>query len=166
MSSNVTKDSDNHYTLSDIIRGLLYSVNTSQEVLEQQYSKTLKKYFGQDGKPITTKIMIDCERYMEVPLIALINPSAIALQEMDLEMSLHVDEVLLKQMENCGYEKDLTRGSFKVSINPANKCPDRPPDMMDIYMKFRAIDPPEGFSRIMDEIIKQIHPESNNNREE
>lgn len=161
-----TKGKNKHYTFSDIVRGLLHSVNSSQEILEQHYSKMLSRYFCQDGKPITTKIMIDSERYMEVPLVALINPSALALKEMDLEMSLHVDEISLKKIEAEDCEKDITRGSFKVSVTAANKTAERPSDVIDVCMRFRAIDPPEGVSRLLDEFNKQIQPERNNNNEE
>lgn len=151
-----TKGKDRHYTLSDIIRGLIHSVNTSQEILEQHYSRMLSRYFSKDGEPITTKIMVDPERYMEVPLITLISPSALALKEMDLEMSLHVDEIILKKVEDDDYEKEITRGSFIVSVDAAGITSEKPSDIINVCMKFRAIDPPEGVSRLFDEFNKQI----------
>jgi Protein of unknown function (DUF2589). len=147
-----------HCTLSDIIRGVLYSVNCSQEILEHHYDNMLKKYFNREGKPITTKFMVDSERCIEVPLITLFNPAALALKELNLEMSLHIDEVSLKKIENCNFEDDASRASFNISIVPstANECVKRPSDMVDVCMTFTAIDPPEGFSRLLDEYIKKL----------
>lgn len=151
------KTNGQHATLSDIVRGMLHAVNGSQVILEQHYEAMMKRYFDNEGKPLTKTFVIDSERSVEVPVITLINPSAMALKEMDLEMSVHIDEVNLKSINSNTDE--AARGSFDVSIVPsAPSSAKRPADMIDICMKFRAIDPPEGISRVLDEYFKRIEP--------
>ncbi len=152
------KEKNINTTLSDIVRGMLHSVNCSQEILDQHYNRIIEKYFNSDGTPKTKSFNVDSEKCVEIPLITLINPSALALKEIDLEMSLHIDQVNVKK-EVCSNLSDiLDRGSFNVSVVPSNKSNDKQSDMVDISMKFRTIDPPEGVSRLLDEFIKKISP--------
>jgi len=158
---NGKKTKSERTTLSDIVRGMLHAVNSSQVILEQHYDMLISRYFNPEGKPLTTKFVIDSERSIEIPIITLINLSAMELKEMDLEMSLHIDEVNVKKIENHNYDFEIDRGSFEVSIIPSkNSNAKRPTDMVDVCMKFRTIDPPEGISRILDEYIKRVEPNS------
>ncbi|AEY67794.1 DUF2589 domain-containing protein [Clostridium sp. BNL1100] len=152
------KEKNVNATLSDIVRGMLHSVNCSQEILDQHFNKIIEKYFNSDGTPITKSFNVDSERCVEIPLITLINPSALALKEIDLEMSLHIDQVNVKKHICSNLADILDRGSFNVSVVPSNKSNDKQSDMVDISMKFRAIEPSEGVSRFLDEFIKKISP--------
>ena len=49
----------NGLTLSDMVRGIQYCVNSSAEIAEQHYVKTLEKFFHPDGTPITQKIRLN-----------------------------------------------------------------------------------------------------------
>ncbi len=152
------KDKNVHTTLSDIVRGMLHSVNCSQEILDQHYNKIIERFFYPDGTPVTKSFNVDSERCVEIPLITLINPAALALKEIDLEMSLHIDQVNVKKDMYSNLADTPVRGSFNVSVVPSTKSNDRQSDMMDISMKFRAVDAPEGVSRFLDEFIKNIGP--------
>ncbi|EPR08148.1 DUF2589 domain-containing protein [Ruminiclostridium papyrosolvens] len=152
------KEKNIHTTLSDIVRGMLHSVNCSQEILDQHYNRIIERYFNSDGTPITKSFNIDSEKCVDIPLITLINPSALALKEIDLEMSLHIDQVNVKKDVCSNLADILDRGSFNVSVVPTNKPNDKQSDMVDISMKFRAIDAPEGVSKFLDEFIKKINP--------
>ena len=46
------RKSQNDQSLSDITRGLLYSANAAQQILNNHYIESIAKYFDEDGNPI------------------------------------------------------------------------------------------------------------------
>ncbi len=152
-------------TLSDITRGMQYAVNTTQEVLEHHYQKMLDRYFDASGNPVTTTFNIAQGRVVEAPLITLISPASLALEEMTVEMSIRVNNSSVKEMNKEHVENthsssfQTTRSSFQVSLAPPAEQ-GRSEDVIDIIMKFKKGDTPEGVSRIIDEFTSQILPKS------
>jgi len=157
-------------TLSDITRGMQYSVNAVQEILEQTYIRMLSRYFDEsnnnEARTVTLKVSPNQE--IEVPLIAIVQPNSLALQEMTVEMSIRIDDTTLKtgrpgpmlKADQTGTNEpspSLNRTSFTVSIAPTGK-PDAPRkgDVISVVMKFKAGDPPEGISRIIDEFTSKV----------
>lgn len=146
-------------TLSDIARGMQHSVNVVQEILEQHYVRMLSRYFDDNNNHHARTITINVSptQSMEVPLIAIIQPNSLVLQEMTVEMSIRIDETKLKTDKAGADEPSLSRTSFAVSIAPTEKL-ETPckGDVIGIVMKFKACDPPEGISRIIDEFTSKV----------
>jgi hypothetical protein len=148
-----TKPSMNH-TLSDIMRGMQYSVNSAQEILEKHHLQLLNKYFSEDGNPITKKIKIGENKLLDVPLISVINQNSLCIDEMEVEFSAKINAIELKNLKAEDVHDDVDRTSFTMDFTTS----DRNTNQVTIKIKFKTKEQPEGISRIIDEFDKQIHP--------
>ena len=45
-------------TLSDIVRGMQYCVNSSAEMIERQYMDRIDRYFDKNGAPLTYTVRL------------------------------------------------------------------------------------------------------------
>lgn len=155
------KSVENINTLSDIVRGMQYAVNTAQEAMERHCINMFAKYFDKDNRPLTTSFRVSETEILEVPLIALAHPSALKLDEMTVEMSIHINEMRSKTLQPHIEGADATRSCFKISLASGSGMFSgrRSSNVVDVVMKFKAGDPPEAASRILDEFTKQILPQ-------
>lgn len=146
-------------TLSDITRGIQYAVNSAQDILEQHYVRILGKYFDKRNNPKMVNIKVPPDSTMEVPLIALVSPNGMYLDELTLDMSLRVDETEVKKIPRRD-GRSIERTSFAISVGGPKKKDEtlKDSDQIDIRMVFKSVDPPEGVARIVDEFTKKIIP--------
>lgn len=146
-------------TLSDIARGIQHAVNTSQEMLEQHYLRMLGRYFDKGNNAKMVRIKVPPDSVMEVPLIALMSPTGMLLEELVLDLSLRIDETDIKKTRKPD-GKIVERTSFVISVGGGKKVDGKSKDTneIDIRMVFKIGDPPEGIARIVDEFTKKIVP--------
>ncbi|MCL6591594.1 MAG: DUF2589 domain-containing protein [Firmicutes bacterium] len=150
-------DGENAQTLSDIARGIQHCVNSTMEIMEQQYLRILSRHFDENSNPKLIRMKTPNGYELEAPSITLLSPKEIALEEMIVEMSVRVDQIHSKKVKSRGNAPELSRSSFMVSLAP--KQPEsRPDNVINIMMKFKAGDPPEGVSRVIEEFARQILP--------
>lgn len=140
------KESTGAVTFSDIMRGLQHSVNVVNEVLNQQYIDALQRYFDLDGNPKTITLQINPKK-LHVPIISLLPHKPIVVDEIELEFQANFDINDIKNKKSFD-ENDIQRASFNVDMkrNGRNKS------VMDIKIKYKAGEVPEGYSRVMDEV--------------
>ena len=88
-------------TLPDIVRGIQHAVNSAQEIAEQQYFRLIERYFYGEGKdetnplfegmdkakPLYKTFLLPNETKIDLPLIAIVPPNGIRLNNMKVHMS-------------------------------------------------------------------------------
>lgn len=145
-------------TFSDIMRGMQYSVNTAQQVLERHHLYLLNKYFDTNGFPQTKDFWITPTRKLNVPIISLINQNSLNINEMEIEFEAKINSVILKESnDNSGKDRlnyELDRSSFDMNFTPSK----RDGDTVKVKIKFKTGQLPEGVSRIVEEFDKLIAP--------
>jgi len=95
--------------------------------------------------------------YIEVPLISMIDPSTLGLEEMDVRMGVRLSRSEIKKhLHDANKEKEVSRCSFNVSLT-SSKPGDRQ-DVIDVTMKFKKTEPAEGSARLVEEMNGLVHP--------
>jgi hypothetical protein len=155
-----------------------HAVNTAQEILHDYQFKMIQKYFREDGTPIMQDIRLSDGRVIEAPWITLVPQSLLAVSEVEMDFTIQVTGSELKGfMEEAQGEVQKAntmappRSSFQVAFAPkkrssffgrlfggdkdkqddesANK-ESEPTDIIDVKIKFKSVDLPEGASRVLD----------------
>lgn len=143
-------------TFADIIRGMQYAVNTAHEMLERHHITLLNKYFDCEGRPEKKELWLNTEQKIEVPIITLINQGALSIDEMEICFKSKIDGITVKSAPATGTGKDIEidRTTFEMNFTPS----ERDGNVVDVRIKFKSIQPPEGVSRIVDEYNKILEP--------
>ena len=77
-------------TLSDVIRGMQYCVNTAAEITEQHYLSQLSEYFDEDGNPVMFTYRSSTGQIVEIPVFTLMNHAELLLDEINIKMALPI----------------------------------------------------------------------------
>ena len=145
-------------TFADIIRGMQYAVNTAHEMLERYHITLLNKYFDDKGRPEKKEIWLNGERKIEVPIITLINQGSLSIDEMEICFKAKIDGVAVKSVRapETGKDIEIDRTAFAMNFTPST----RDGNTVDVRIRFKSTQPPEGMSRIVDEYNKILEPVS------
>ena len=169
-------------TLSDIIRGLQYCVNSSQDIVEQHHIASIARFLDDDNRPVTRTINFG-NAAIDVPLLCLSGHSSLVLDELNVKLNLMLRNTALKAMtggpnaveliqdrvvsnsiDQSKKEGGRKHNSEERTLPPAatRTCfgvdlanvngPDRRYANLEIGMKFKSSNPPEMFSRIIDKL--------------
>jgi len=169
-------------TLSDVIRGLQFCVNSSQDIVEQHHISTLARFLDDNNYPITKTIKFGSAA-IDVPLLCLNNHSSLIIDELNVKFNLMLRNTALKTSDAGAAAEQpqqtdqsdrasgkrlpiSTRTSFGVNL--ANvQSPDRRYANIEIGMKFKTSAPPEMFSRIIDSLnnTTNVYPAEDTNEE-
>jgi len=151
--------------LTDITRGMYYAASTTMSLVGQQYILFLDQFFDkqEDGslEAKLAKVALDDSHEIDVPLVALVTPKGLSLDEMTVEVSVRVDQTSLTAA-TTGDNAPITRSRFGVTMSPLQRKDGdkRRSDTVDVKMVFKATDPPEGMMRLIDEFSNRIQPRS------
>lgn len=141
-------------TLSDVIRGMQYCVNTAAEITEQHYLSQLAQYFDETGNPVMFTYRNNRDEIVEIPVFTLMNHNELLLNEINVKMSLPVKYSELKQEkveEKATEDYMVSRSAFYLdSLATSSKGKG---GEIEIEMKFKAGERPESVSRIVDELM-------------
>jgi hypothetical protein len=150
-------------TLSSIARGMQHAVNSTQDIMEDHYTRVFDRYFDKDGSPKMVKFNVTPEQVVQAPLIALVPLNMLVLDEMVVEMSVEVVGTSDKKVATRTLGLDTDRSSFTVSFTSGDRTggktgkePEQENNTIDIVMKFKRGDPPEGVARVVDEFYKAV----------
>lgn len=135
-------------SLSDIARGMQHAVNSTQELTEHHFQEIVARYFDDNGAALTKRFLLPDGTYMDVPLISLVPPAGLKLQEMYIEMSVKIDHADLKTAHPDN--EALSRSSFQCSFAHKHGDSALDQDVIEISMKFVAGDLPEGVAKLME----------------
>lgn len=154
------KNSSSHteeLTLSDVVRGLQFCVNSSTEIVEQHYAATLDKYMDKDNLPYVRRIFLDKQHAMDVPLLCLAEHNALSVDEMKVKMNVNIRNMDLKEADISlpdGEEMKIARSCLLVDL--CNVVPRQDGTDLELQFTFKASQPPESFSRIVETLNNAI----------
>lgn len=153
------KAEKNKETLSDIVRGVQYAINSATDAISQHYVKYLDTFFEEqeDGqfKAKTLNLTLDDDHKMEVPVISLTPQSGLHLKKLKMKMGLEISESQVKEINDEGHK----RSKFKVQMASNDTSVKRKGKIVDIEMEFEAEDPPEGVMKVLDYYTNTIRPQ-------
>jgi hypothetical protein len=152
--NNTKKEEESNSSLSDVVRGIQHAVNTAVESTEKHYITTMQKFFDKkDGEEVYKPKMIEMEvaegQTMKIPLISLMAQNGLMLEEMKVNMTIQVKSTEVKTNNN------INRTSFSVVAAP-NEHKITKGNMVQVEMKFKAGDSPEGVERIAETLTNLI----------
>ena len=150
--------------LREITRGLQEAASATNSLIAQQYINLFDEFFDCDtdalGAPMKAKmveIAMDEQHIMRVPLFALVSPKGLALERMQVDLSVRVKGTEAQQALLATSETNAA--SFKVTIGGQGRQGDsRDPDEVQIRMQFQASEPPEALNRLIEEYTSLITP--------
>lgn len=157
-----TKREDSGITLSDVIRGLQFCVNSSSEIMEQHYLTTVDKYIDANTqKPLAKRFHINDDYAMDVPLICLSDHHSLYIDELDVRLNVNLKDMDIKEAtapyQGDNKEFSVDRSSFLVELS--NVTQDKKGNSnMDVKLKFKATEPPEALSRVLEKLDNAVMP--------
>ncbi|MFK0095177.1 DUF2589 domain-containing protein [Pseudomonas sp. NPDC090592] len=150
--------------LREITRGLQEAASATNSLIAQQYINLFDQFFECDpdalGAPMKAKMVevaMDGQHIMRVPLFALVSPKGLALERMQVDLSVRVKGTEARQaLMNA---EGNPAASFKVTIGGhGRQGENRDPDEVQIRMQFQASEPPEALNRLIEEYTSLIVP--------
>lgn len=150
------------YNLTDLTRGMQHAASTTTAMLGSQFIHLINQFFDKQSDGTYRAKMVQVElspsHFVKVPLISLVQPSAIVLKKMRIRMSVKIEEAEIKEAtrEMMG-NSDATRLSMRVSMSPKSKGR-RKSDVTEVEMVFEGTDAPEGIMRLIEQHTNMIEP--------
>ena len=153
--------------LSDITRGLQEAAAATHTLIAQQYIKLFDQFFDYNpdalGTPMTAKMVevaMDERHTLRVPLIALVSPRGLALERMQVDLSVRVNGIDTPASLKHASEAAAPGARFQVTVGAnGRKGESREPDEVQIRMQFQACEPPEAINRLIEEYTNLIVPQ-------
>lgn len=149
--------------LCDITRGLQEAASATTSLIAQQYIKLFDQFFDYDpealGTPMKAKMVevaVDERHSLKIPLIALVAPRGLALERMQVDMSVKIQNTR-PAPDRCP-EGSHQRFFVKVGQQTRRQGETRDPDEVQIRMQFHACEPPEALNRLIEEYTHLISP--------
>ena len=142
------------YAFSDIIRGLQQAVSGAHEMLQARQVQSLMKFWQtNDGKPLTQKIQVG-DKEMEVPLFALVSQSNMEMDEVNISFKTKIGDVAMQSIaDKLHGNQTLSHADLQMEMDGIKADDD---DVMQINIRFKVKETPEGVARLTDEYNKQI----------
>lgn len=142
------------YALSDILKGLHNAVNSAQEMLQaQQVQGLLKFWSANDGNPLTQKVKIG-ERELDVPLMSLVSHNHLEMDDVEIKFKARIGDVASHSLaDRLNDNNALTHSDLQMEMEGIKATDD---DVMEITIRFKQKETPEGVARLTDEYNKLI----------
>lgn len=142
------------YALSDILKGLHNAVNSAQEMLQAQQVQKLSKFWqANDGTPVSQRLKVG-DRELNVPLMSLVSHSHLEMDDVEIKFKARVGDVASQSVVNrLDGDNALTHSDLQMEMDGIKATDD---DVMEITIRFKQKDTPEGVARLTDEYNKLI----------
>lgn len=153
--------------LTDITRGLYHAAASTYSMVANQYINLLSQYFDEtlEGTYVPKSVVVQLpdETMVELPLISMVAPKGLMLDKVDFNFAVTADPSSLAEATTDLDGLNLTRSSFKVEMAAQNSDANkegarRREGVVDISMKFAAVEPPEGLMRLLDKFASIVTP--------
>ncbi|HGM5579971.1 TPA: DUF2589 domain-containing protein [Pseudomonas putida] len=152
--------------LRDITRGLQEAAAATNTLIAQQYLRLFDQFFDVDaeqpGLPMRAKMVevaMDDMHTLRIPLITLVSTKGLALERMQVDLSVHVKNAQAHQEVLQQVSEAASCSNFKVTVGAqARRGEGRDPDEVQIRMQFQACEPPEAINRLVEEYTNLILP--------
>jgi hypothetical protein len=153
--------------LRDITRGLHEAASSANNLIAQQYIKLFDQFFDYNpddlGTPMKAKMVevaLDDHHRMQVPLITLVSPRGLALETMNVDLSVKVAGTQAEAVSHALENGELTCERFYVTLgSPRQDGSQRHSDEVQISLSFKACEPPEAVHRLIEEYTQLIAPQ-------
>lgn len=147
-------DKKQKYAFSDILKGLHNAVNSAQEMLQaQQVQGLLKFWSANDGNPLTQKVKIG-ERELDVPLMSLVSHNHLEMDDVEIKFKARIGDVASHSLaDRLNDNNALTHSDLQMEMEGIKATDD---DVMEITIRFKQKETPEGVARLTDEYNKLI----------
>ncbi len=141
------------YALSDILKGLHNAVNSAQEMLQAQQVQSLAKFWlGSDGKPVSQKMKVG-DRELEVPLMSLVSHPHLEMDDVEIKFKARIGNIASQSVINQLGNTPLGYSELQMEMDGISAKDD---DVMEVTIRFKSKDTPEGVARLTDEYNKLI----------
>ncbi|MBJ9973865.1 DUF2589 domain-containing protein [Pseudomonas sp. S75] len=152
--------------LRDITRGLQEAAAATNTLIAQQYVRLFDQFFDVDqeqpGLPMRAKMVevaMDDAHTLRIPLIALVAPRGLALERMQVDLSVHVKDAEAREQALGQSDPSTSCAHFKVTVGAQSRRGEgRDPDEVQIRMQFQACEAPEAINRLIEEYTNLIQP--------
>ena len=143
-------------SLQGLLKSIQGAIVGAQEMMQNQHIDELAKFFNDDGTPKTQKMMlprIDKDGNQEwvevaVPLIVFSPPSSLRIKKLKVDFDAIMSGIGNKENEDDGDEKRCVHLHLGGMFNRGAK--------VHCEIQFEGTEPPEGWMRINDELVKVI----------
>lgn len=142
--------------------GLQNSISLVQDMLQNRQLENLSHFWEQNGQPVCQIVHLG-ERTVEVPLLALVSHSQLAMDTVEVKFSTRVGSVAagrtsdLLTARNLGDEQSgsgvLSHADLQVAMGGVKADGE---DTMEVFITFKIKDTPEAVSRLVDEYNTRI----------
>ena len=145
--------------LDHLTKGLYDAVVQAQALAENQHIEALSKFFEKDGKPKSLEVKIPdgngSTQVIEVPLVTLTPQSSIKIKELTMELKVKLSSFGKRKSRLgggifCKEDAGAINADLGSSILPKRN------QYANLKITFEGTDPPEGFVRLNNNLIKQI----------
>ncbi len=147
-------DKKQKHAFSDILKGLQYAINSAQDMLQAQQVQNLMRFWnGNGGTPITQKMKIG-ERELDVPLMTLVPHSHLEIDDVEIKFKAKIGDIASHSVaDRLQGNQSLTRADLQMDMKGIKATDD---DVMEITIRFKSKETPEGVARLTDEYNKLI----------
>lgn len=155
----------NVQTLSDIARGMQYCVNSASEVVEKHYIDMFSRYFDENGDPYIQTFNMPNGYKIDVPVFLMMGYNSMNMEEMTVKLLISLKEMKQKTHSFGGDEDEdnanlaTSRTSFTVALASENEDGTPGSQNVTIEMKFKAGDPPEAVSKVIETFTNTVVPD-------
>ena len=138
---------ENLNSLDKLVQAIYNSVAYAQRKVETEHlARVMSTYFDDEGNAKTFKINLPGNNgdltEMHVPLITLANNSHLAIDELEMELAVHLGE----------FEDELSQDNNKLSARiTGSRAQD---NLTKIKIKMKGENVPEGLAKVNDQLIK------------
>ena len=153
--------------LTDITRGLYHAASSTHTMMANQYVGLLTQFFDETKEgtfvPKVVVVQMPDETQVELPLISMVEPKGLMLDKIDFDFAVMADPSEIKEATSYLDNLNLTRSSFKAELaaratGDANEDLTRRKGVVDIRMRMKATEPPEGLMRLFDKFASVVMP--------
>ena len=142
------------YAFSDILKGLQHAINSAQDMLQAQQIQGLMRFWSaNDGNPLTQKVKVG-ERELDVPLMTLVPHSHLEMDDVEIKFKAKIGDIASHSFaDKLQNGQGLTRADLQMEMDGIKATDD---DVMEITIRFKSKETPEGVARLTDEYNKLI----------
>lgn len=142
------------YALSDLLKGLHNAVNSAQDMLQAQQVQNLAKFWqSNDGTPVSQTVKVG-DREVKVPLMSLVSHSHLEMDDVEIKFKARIGDVVSHSLANkLDGNNALTHSDLQMEMDGIKATDD---DVMEITIRFKQKETPEGVARLTDEYNKLI----------
>lgn len=151
--------------LDDLLRALHNALIETQKLTEQQHIRQLMRYVKKDDNtPETIPVKVpdlqpDSEnqwRDVDVPLLAIMAPSSVKIQDVRFNFKVRIDGFGEKETKGFAIETDKTKEVHNgpLQIDPSSRQDSE--NLAEVNITFVSSDPPEAMFRITDSLGKLV----------